>query len=180
VREPVWTVGERRAPRWLVLVLVAAILGAVGVAGWHRLTRPLRSVSLAFAMPSKPARLELVRSIRKHRCHNLHFGDGIVVHAAADRVVRLYYGDALLMAECRPGHASAHCAADDYGRQLRWTFSRRGQPLAKGRPWAAGVYTWVTLPPDAPPSDGRLDRDLDRYLGHDVVPYQLGDVPFRW
>lgn len=111
MKKPVWTRGDRRAPLWLVLLVVAASLSSIGVALWHRNTRPLR-----------PASLELVRNIAKHRCHDLHFGDGIVVHAAADRVVRLYYGDSLLMAECRPGQVSAHCAGDDHGRQLRWTF----------------------------------------------------------
>jgi hypothetical protein len=161
------------------LALVAAIASAAGVVAWRRGARPPRPVSDAFAMPSKPAWLELVRNVGTHRCHDLHPGDGIVVHAAADRVVRLYYDDRPLIAECRPGQVSAHCAFGAHGRQLRWTFSPARHPVS-GYLGAARVYTWVTLPLYAPPSDGRLERDLDHYRGHGAVPYERGDVPLRW
>jgi hypothetical protein len=179
VKQPVWALDRRRAARGLVLVLVAAVASGVGVVAWRRGTRPPRLMSAAFAMPSKAAWLELVHTIGTHRCHDLHPGDAIVVHAAADRVVRLYYDDRLLMAECRPEQVSALYAFGAHGRQLRWTFSPARQPVS-GYLGAARVYTRVTLPHSAPPSDGRLEKDLDHYRGHGEVPYERGDVPVRW
>jgi hypothetical protein len=179
VKQPVWVVDRRRAALGLVLSFVAMVTSAVGVVAWRRNARPLLAVEAAFAVPSKPAWLALLRTIGDHRCHGLHPGDGIVVHAAADRVVRLYYDGRLLMAECRPGQVSALCAFGAHGRQLRWTFSSATHRVS-GYIGAARVYTWVTLPPNAPPSNGRLEKDLDHYRGHGAVPYERGDVTVRW
>jgi hypothetical protein len=72
VKEPGWAPAERHASRWVVLLVVGAMLGAVNVALWHGDTRPLRPLSAVFNTPTQPASLEQVRSIGTHRCHDLH------------------------------------------------------------------------------------------------------------
>jgi hypothetical protein len=120
------------------------------------------------SVPTVPAWAEYVRNTPSHRCLDLHPGDGAVIHAGRDRVVRLYR-DHDLIAECRPCTPASHCRADHDGLHLEWTFDRAGQ---------YGVYRWMTFRALAPPSQRSFLADLAAE-GEHAAYVEAGEIPVR-
>jgi hypothetical protein len=120
------------------------------------------------SVPTVPAWAEYVRNTPSHRCLDLHPGDGAVIHAGRNRVVRLYRDDDLI-AECGPGASAPHCKTDHGGLHLEWTFDRAGE---------YGVYRWMTFRAHAPPSQRSFLADLAAEGEHAAFA-EAGEIPVR-
>jgi hypothetical protein len=150
-----------RQRRIVVYALISAVSVALGI-------EFARSVARTHGeMPMTPATVEYVRNLPAHRCHELHPGDGAVIHADGRVLIRLYRDDDLV-AECRPGTSSSHCAADSAGLRLEWTFNRAAE---RG-------YRWLTLGAAAAPSQGSFLADLAATQEHGAYA-EHGEISVR-
>jgi hypothetical protein len=150
---------SRRVVVYSLISLVSVALGvdfALSVAGSNDST------------PMDPARIEYIRNRPPHRCLDLHPGDGAVIHADGRVVIRLYR-DAELVAECRPGTATSHCASAHGVLRLEWTFDRAAE---------RGYYRWLTFRAAVLPSEGPFLDDL--LAAREVGAYaEHGEIPVR-